>query len=108
MCITGTRMRIKEYGELEDGTWYSRELKITESMEMEGDSTVTREVAEERTKIGGEMLKVKVVRVDGEMTAQEVDDTDVRDVTQFERKLEEVNRKWKRGHHGPALSNMYK
>ena len=53
------------------------------------------------------MLKGKVVRVDGEMTAEKADYTDVRDVRQFERKLQEVNRRWNRVHHGPGLSNMY-
>ena len=90
-------MTIEGSGELEDGTRYSREVMITETREREGDNTVTREVAEERTEIGVEVLKVKVVRVDGVMTEEEVDDTDVRDVRQFVRKWVEVNRRWNRG-----------
>ena len=107
MSTTRTRMTVEGSGELEDGTRYSRELNITETMEREGDNTVTREVAEERIEIGGEVCKVKVVRVDGEMTEEEVDDNSVRDVRQFERRWEEINWRWSRvlGYHVPGLSN---
>ena len=109
MSTTRTKMTIEGSGELKDGNryTYSRELKLTETKEREGDNTVTREVAEERTEIGGEVLKVKVVRVDGEVTAEEVDGADVRDVRQFEREWYEVNRRWSRVHHVPGLSNLY-
>ena len=100
-------MTVEGSGELEDGTSYSRELDIIETMEREGDNTVTREVAEERIEIGGEVCKVRVVRVDGEMAEEEVDDAGVRDVRQFERKWEEINWRWNRvlGYHVPGLSN---
>ena len=65
---------MKDLESLRMAPWYSRELNITETMEREGDNTVTREVDEERIEIGGEVCKVKVVIVDGEMTEDEVDD----------------------------------
>ena len=84
-------MNIEGSGELEDGTRYSRELHIIETVERQDFRTVTREVTEETMDIGGEVCKVKVVRVDGEMEDENVEDASVRDHREFERRWDEVN-----------------
>ena len=101
MSTTRVKMTIEGSGVLPDGTRYTRELSINETTEREG---VTREVSEERIEIDGEVVEVRVLRVNGEMMEEEVEDDTVRDAMEFERKWEEINWRWSRvlGYHVPT------
>ena len=53
MSQTRTRIRIKGEGVLQDGTRYSRELSVSETLETDGS---TKETSEETIKIGREKV----------------------------------------------------
>ena len=93
---TRIRMNIEGSGELEDGTMYDRKLSIRETTETQGYRTVTKEVTEERIEIAGEVCMVNVVRIDGEMMEENVEDASVSNHGGFERKWEEINWRWAR------------
>ena len=103
MSTTRVKMTIQGSGELEDGTRYTRKLSITETMERDG---INREVSEERIEIGGEVCEVRVMRLNGEMIQEVVEDDSVRDAMEFETKWEEINWRWSRvlGYHVPHQS----
>ena len=89
-------MNIEGSGELEDGTMYDRKLSIRETTETLGHRTVTKEVTEERIEIAGEVCMVNVVRIDGEMMEENVEDASVSNHWEFERKWKEINWRWAR------------
>ena len=64
-------MSIEGSGVLEDGTRYSRELSIIETIERDG---VTKEVSEERVEIGEEVCEVRGTRINGEVLEEVVED----------------------------------
>ena len=90
-------MNCEDSGELEDGTVYDRRLTIRETTEMQGFRTVTREVIEDRVEIDGEFCVVHVVLVDGEDVEENIEDhVNDSNSSEFERKWEEINRRWTR------------
>ena len=64
-----TRLVIEGSGVLADGTQYTRELSIRETVDTEGR---TREVVEETLRIGGEEVRVRGERRDGEVVREDV------------------------------------
>ena len=93
MSSTRIQMTIQGSGVLQDGTTYTRELGITETVEREG---VAKEVSAEKIDIGGDVCEVRGVRVNGEVVDEDVNDDDVNDINEFEFKWEEVNWRWSR------------
>ena len=79
------KMTIQGSGVLQDGSRYTRELSITETLEREG---MVKEVSAEKIEIEDETCEVAAVRVNGVM-------------------LEEVNWRWTRilGNHVPGAAD---
>ena len=98
-----TRLVIEGSGVLPDGTPYTREVTVTETVDTEGR---TRETSEETLRIGGEEVRVRGERRDGEVVwedvqvigdgAYHVQDGTVGDVDKFEGRWREVNWRWSR------------
>ena len=87
MSPTRINMNIQGSGVLQDGTKYTRELNITETMEREG---ISKEVSAEKIEIGGDVLS------EGHQGQWGDEDENVSDGGEFETKWEEVNRRWSR------------
>jgi hypothetical protein len=108
-AVSSTRIQmiIQGSGVLQDGTTYTRELGITETVEREREG-VAKEVSAERMKIGGELCEVRGVRVNGEVVEEDVNDDSVKDNKEFETKWEEVNWRWSRilGYHMPSNNRV--
>ena len=92
-ATTRIKMCIEGDGQLEDGTYYTRDLHITEKAEFDGHS---KEVFEERIEIDGDVCEIRGVRVDGVLQYEHVDDDRVRNGGVFEERWREVNFRWGR------------
>ena len=98
------KMTIQGSGVLQDGSRYTRELSIIETLGREG---MVKEVSAEKIEIDGETCEVTGVRVNGAMVEEEVEDDSVTDGAKFETQWEEVNWRWTRifGYHVPGAAD---
>ena len=94
------KLSIQGSGVLQDGSKYTRELSIFETVDIGG---LVKESFAEKIEVAGEVCEVKGVRVDRTVVEEDVKDNTIVDPEKFEEKWEKINWLWTRtfGHHVP-------